>query len=887
MMGRRPRRALEATALIDGLKAGTFVSWKSSKGTNSGRVVSVHTKGKVPAVPTEVTGTKEKPAARVRLYAKSGNGYSPTEVHLGFTADKLTTIDELPEPAEEAYPTPGSFDEIRSKVRDAISDRIGSVSGSEPSWCYVVDLGPDWAVYQVGDYSDYWLVSYTTDEAGVIELGDAVEVTPQTTYVPEVDADDTGATEATDRVEGRLLCAKGSGADGGRIFGTRIIAYGDSKNGRRYPEAVMRAAVPMYEGAKAFDHHRTEAELRSSTVVGLVGYFRNVEASSDGIVGDLCLLPSATHTAEALDASLLLQAGGLAPLIGISHDVMGLFRPVVEGGRTLQEATAISAVNSADVVADPAAGGQATRVVAGGLNQGDPVNLKQLLALLRAADPAKRSELLTAHAQILEAAGLSNDDAIRMAEAAEPTPAPTPATEATPPATVYARESIVGRQLVALAVAQAELPDKVTESVAAMLGATFTEADVLDKIEVVKAAREGLEKAGFRPSVPALEGVTEESYEKMVKAIDAMLDPRSTEGYGSLKAAYVDFTGRRGSDLFAADFNRQMFVDSVMAVDARGRESLYSSDLRAVESVSSGTWGTVLGDSITRRMVAEYQQPSLQTWRQIVSSIVPVNDFRTQRIERLGGYGTLPTVAEGAPYQALTSPGNEEVTYSLSKRGGTEDLTMETIANDDLRAVQRIPVKLGLAASQTLFRFVMDFFITNPNVYDSSAYFVAGHNNTTSAALSRTALDAARKGMRKQTAYGDTSDILSLVPRTILVPSTLENLAWTIVNSAVAIPTAAPDGAASNIPNLHQGMDLLVVDYWDATSATAWFLVADPNMAPTLEVGFYQGQQDPALFVQNDPTVGSVFQADKVTWKIRHIYSGAVLDFRSAYRGNS
>ena len=33
-----------------------------------------------------------------------------------------------------------------------------------------------------------------------------------------------------------------------------------------------------------------------------------------------------------------------------------------------------------------------------------------------------------------------------------------------------------------------------------------------------------------------------------------------------------------------------------------------------------------------------YQPPSLQTWRAVVSSIVPVQDFREQRIDRLGGY---------------------------------------------------------------------------------------------------------------------------------------------------------------------------------------------------------------------------------------------------------
>ncbi len=160
--------------------------------------------------------------------------------------------------------------------------------------------------------------------------------------------------------------ARGTDSAGGRVFRVRIIAYGDSKNGRRYSEAVMRAAVPLYQGAKAYDRHRDETELRSSTIAGLVGSYRNVTAADQGLEADLHLLLSATHTAEALEASLAAQAEGLPPLVGVSHDVMGTYRAITQGGKRVAEATAIVKVNSADIVADPAAGGQAVRMVAGG-----------------------------------------------------------------------------------------------------------------------------------------------------------------------------------------------------------------------------------------------------------------------------------------------------------------------------------------------------------------------------------------------------------------------------------------------------------------------------------------------------------------------------------------
>ncbi len=81
-------------------------------------------------------------------------------------------------------------------------------------------------------------------------------------------------------------------------------------------------------------------------------------------------------------------------------------------------------------------------------------------------------------------------------------------------------------------------------------------------------------------------------------------------------------------------------------------------------------------------------------------------------------------------------------------------------------------------------------------------------------------------------------------------------------------------------------MDYIVVDYFPVTGVglVKWYVVADPNLCPTIEIGFYQGRDTPELFTQADPTQGSVFLSDKVQYKIRHIYSGAVLDFRGFQR---
>ncbi|MCK2214283.1 peptidoglycan-binding protein [Actinomadura sp. ATCC 31491] len=700
------------------------------------------------------------------------------------------------------------------------------------------------------------------------------KTTPKATTKPGAVKGSTGKEAAVgvqrDRIVGRVVEALDDDPGGGRVFRVRIIAHGDSKNMRRYPKAVLEAAAGLYQGAKAYDHHRSDEELATSTIAGLIGHYRNVEAAEDGLYGDLHLLPSATHAAETLDATLAAQEEGLPPLIGVSHDVYARYKPVTESGKRLQEAIEITRVNSADLVADPAAGGKAVRMVAAGTAEDDPGTEPDDN---EEDDVPTKEDILSALAEASEeelaAVGLSKAGTADAGEggsegAGDGAGDEGQAAEATQP-----KGGFIGQLLIKTKVEAAGLPARVAESLTEALPDWITEADVDAQIASLKTMLGVAERAGLAPKASLQ--VTQESLDKKKKALDAFFEGNFSEGYTSFRQAWADFTGNRVVS-WDVDVNRLIMRESAPA---------YDSSLRAIEALDTTSWAQVLGDSITRRLVAMYRLPGLQSWRQVVSSMPPINDFRTQRIGRVGGYGVLPDVLEGAPYQPLTSPGDEEATYAITKRGGTEELTMEMIANDDIRAIAGIPAKLGRAAAQTLYRFVWDILRTNATcTYDSVALFHASHGNLdTSSPLSDSTLLIGRRKMREQVAYGDSVEVLGMLPRLLVVPPELEGQAFKLTRSAVAV-TSTEDATT---PNIHSGLDYLVVDYF--SDANDWFLIADPNSVPTIEVGFYRGRQDPELFSQTDPTQGAVFAADKILYKIRHIYSGTVLDHRGFYSG--
>ena len=68
------------------------------------------------------------------------------------------------------------------------------------------------------------------------------------------------------------------------------------------------------------------------------------------------------------------------------------------------------------------------------------------------------------------------------------------------------------------------------------------------------------------------------------------------------------------------------------------------------------------------------------------------------------------------------------------------------------------------------------------------------------------------------------------------------------------------------------------------TDPSDWMMFADPNEVEILELAYLNGQQEPEMFVADNPPVGQMFVADKVQYKIRHEYETEIVDYRGAYK---
>ena len=235
-----------------------------------------------------------------------------------------------------------------------------------------------------------------------------------------------------------------------------------------------------------------------------------------------------------------------------------------------------------------------------------------------------------------------------------------------------------------------------------------------------------------------------------------------------------------------------------------------------------------------------------------------------------GEAGNLAVVVEGDEYTAITV-GETKETYNLAKYGKTFTLTLETLINDDLDAMSRLPTMLGMAARRTEDVVAFGIITANAALADGTALFHADHNNlVTSGGVPTTArISALSALLAKQT--GINSDaLLNIQPNILMAPIALRQQVLEILTS-----TADPAGTHAGVANIWKG-GLIPVFHplLDADSTDKWYVLAHPNQIDTVEVAMLEGAQQPAVSSVENPSV------DGRTYKVRHWIAAKAIDHR-------
>ncbi len=673
-----------------------------------------------------------------------------------------------------------------------------------------------------------------------------------------------------------------------------LINAGLSKHGYYYPAEVLRQCAHKFENAPFFLDHR----LLERGVKDVVGIFKNVrwDDTYEGITGELHVYK---HKQDELALIEELNNSGLD--VGLSAVFVATYtrdQNATKGDSPTYLINDIVEVESVDFVLKPATLGRLLN--SRKVNSFPSPEISEGQGVEEAMEPIKEptpKEVLNRSAhqeassertvlnQLLQENQRLKEEQLQL---------------------IRNQNLLLTKNLLL----QYELDESIQEMVLKEVqNATraLTEEEVEAILQRHNHVYDRLRKRVLEQEYPAL--VKNESTDLLIKAIQGTFnDFRSVDGVPplrSLRQLWAMTTGDYELTGQLVDRRRlSQFLNACNQLPNTPRALI-------ANSVTLADWAIAFGNLMYRQLVREYNgEIDLMRYRDLVR-IVPANDFRPRIRVRIGGYPNLPIVNEAQNYLPLGSPTEENIQYAVSKRGGTEEITWEAIVNDDIGAIARLPRKLAFAAARTVFEFVMSFLFDNPTIYDGQPLFSSNHpvptpqgtvseNNalTFSANTGITYKDIIRARVAQRLFREmNSGKPAGIIPKYIVAGPQYEEFIYFITHNQ-ALP--ATRGATS------ENRDVFSTDGGARTSFTTdenivrtfalegiinpftdnendIFLVADPRRFETIEMAFL-GSEEPELFVQDLPNVGTYFFADKITYKIRHVYGGAVIDFRSFVR---
>jgi len=233
-----------------------------------------------------------------------------------------------------------------------------------------------------------------------------------------------------------------------------------------------------------------------------------------------------------------------------------------------------------------------------------------------------------------------------------------------------------------------------------------------------------------------------------------------------------------------------------------------------------------------------------RAWRNICA-VRNVSDFKTVTSYRLIGKDQYEIVAPGGELKHGTL-GSESYTNKADTYGLLLAIDRRDIINDDLGAITTVPRKLGRGSGLKINDVFWGIFLNN------AAFFTAGNKNYLTGADTALTIDGLTKAEK---AFADLVDSdgkpIGIQPAIVLVPTALSAMATMLYKSLEIRDTTA--STKYPVANPHQNKFRAEVSRYLSNSSytgnseKAWYLLADPQDLPVIEVAFLNGQESPTI----------------------------------------
>ncbi len=276
-------------------------------------------------------------------------------------------------------------------------------------------------------------------------------------------------------------------------------------------------------------------------------------------------------------------------------------------------------------------------------------------------------------------------------------------------------------------------------------------------------------------------------------------------------------------------------------------------------------------------------QPSI--WSDICS-VGSVSDFNTVTRVGLSENADLPVKPEGGEYQMSKFSDRKESGYVSRYADGTV-LTEEAMINDNLGILTQIPFRKGAAAARVPEKLLFAIINTPPTLNASGyAWFSTSNspNNDMSHADGLTANNLRDAIARLKTAqppvHGEetTTDYCDIAPK-VLLTHTAEEMTAKILTNSSSLPQTS---MSSGVYNPLKDANLIPRASGRLSSSTSFYLFADPELYPVVEMLFLDGKVSPTTFVDRVVNIDGVLFRVLLDCGIIPLEHRTVLRFRKA-----
>lgn len=283
-------------------------------------------------------------------------------------------------------------------------------------------------------------------------------------------------------------------------------------------------------------------------------------------------------------------------------------------------------------------------------------------------------------------------------------------------------------------------------------------------------------------------------------------------------------------------------------------------------------------------------------------------DFRETTVSEFGAIRGIAPVNEDGEYGKLRSREGEGPSFAVAKHGGTYDVTMELVINDDSdQILNRTPREMGRAMAEYIAQVVVAFIESNPTYpVDGLPFFSAARGNEVTGAAAQPnetnlmAIIDTIKLRRDIDGIPFTVDPNRILVRTPSQKATFDRIIRSqltgVQDASVASGQAGLGFGKFFTGNMNPAYNILppdaVVDEPWFNAPNTWYVLGDAQDRPAFILAWLRNMREPFIGLK-DPGVRDAMGAgsdpyswwfDLISYKIRQFFGVATSEPLAAFR---